>query len=92
EQVVGIVWLAQEGNRTGLHSACPHVFNRIGRDENNGDPKCYLASRQNRATEPASGHAPSQSLGSTCWTNFEPHGHFAVQFPAADHNFAGPPS
>jgi hypothetical protein len=40
--------------------------------------RCHLDSRQNRATEPASGHAPSQSLGSTCWTNFEPHGHFAV--------------
>ena len=38
EQVVGIVWLGQEGNRTGLHSACPRVFIRIGRDENNGDP------------------------------------------------------
>jgi hypothetical protein len=31
---------------------------------------CQLVSRQNRsaATEPASGHALSQSLGSTCWT------------------------
>jgi hypothetical protein len=31
---------------------------------------CQLVSHQNRsaATEPASGHALSQSLGSTCWT------------------------
>ena len=37
EQVVVIVWLAQEGNRTGLHGACPRGIVRIASDENNGD-------------------------------------------------------
>ena len=37
EQVVEIDWLAQEGNRSGLHSACPHVFIEMARDENNGN-------------------------------------------------------
>ena len=37
EQVVLIDWLTQEGNRSGLHRACPHVFIRMARDENNGD-------------------------------------------------------
>jgi hypothetical protein len=37
EQVFVTAWLAQEANRTGLHGAYPHVFIRIGREENNGE-------------------------------------------------------
>ena len=35
EQLVGIDWFGQEGNRSGLHGAYPHVFIRKARDENN---------------------------------------------------------
>src|SRR6478735_1476896 len=37
KQVVVIKWFVQETNRSGLHGACPHVFIRIGRDENYWD-------------------------------------------------------
>ena len=34
EQVVVIDWLAQEGNRSGLHGACPSVIVRMTSDKN----------------------------------------------------------
>jgi hypothetical protein len=37
EQVVAIVRLVQEAYGSRLHRVYPHVFIRIGRDENNGD-------------------------------------------------------
>ena len=37
EQVVVIVWLAQEANCSGLHCACPRGIVRKTRDENDGD-------------------------------------------------------
>jgi hypothetical protein len=37
EQMVVIVWLAQEANRSGLHGASPRDVVRITCNENDGD-------------------------------------------------------